>query len=30
MGSSPNPDADIAVPLAVNAVVRQTQLAPEK
>jgi outer membrane biosynthesis protein TonB len=30
MGSSPNQDADIAVPLAVNAVVRQTQLAPEK
>jgi len=29
-GSSPNQDADIAVPLAVNAVVQQTQLAPEK
>jgi outer membrane biosynthesis protein TonB len=29
-GSSPNQDADIAVPLAINAVVRQTQLAPEK
>ena len=28
--SSPNQDADIAVPLAVSAVVRQTQLAPEK
>jgi hypothetical protein len=28
-GSSPNQDADIAVPLAVNAVVKQTQLAPE-
>jgi outer membrane biosynthesis protein TonB len=28
-GSSSNQDADIAVPLAVNAVVRQTQLAPE-
>ncbi len=27
--SSPNQDADIAVPLAVNAVVKQTQLAPE-
>jgi hypothetical protein len=27
-GSSPNQDADIAVPLAVNAVVKQTQLAP--
>ena len=30
MGSSPNQDADIAVPLAVSAVVQQTQLAPEK
>jgi hypothetical protein len=30
MGSYPNQDADIAVPLAVSAVVRQTQLAPEK
>jgi len=30
MGSSSNQDADIAVPLAVSAVVRQTQLAPEK
>lgn len=29
-GSTSNQDADIAVPLAVNAVVRQTQLAPEK
>jgi outer membrane biosynthesis protein TonB len=29
-GSSSNQDADIAVPLAVSAVVRQTQLAPEK
>ena len=29
-GSSPNQDADIAVPLAINAVVQQTQLAPEK
>jgi hypothetical protein len=29
-GSSPNQDADIAVPLAVSAVVQQTQLAPEK
>ena len=29
-GSSPNQDADVAVPLAINAVVRQTQLAPEK
>jgi len=29
MGSYPNQDADIAVPLAVSAVVRQTQLAPE-
>ena len=28
-GSTSNQDADIAVPLAVNAVVRQTQLAPE-
>lgn len=28
-GSSPNQDADVAVPLAVNAVVKQTQLAPE-
>ena len=28
-GSSSNQDADIAVPLAVNAVVKQTQLAPE-
>ena len=30
MGSSMNQDANIAVPLAVSAVVRQTQLAPEK
>ena len=30
MSSSSNQDADIAVPLAINAVVRQTQLAPEK
>ena len=29
MGSYPNQDADIAVPLAVSAVVKQTQLAPE-
>ena len=29
-GSTSNQDADIAVPLAVSAVVRQTQLAPEK
>jgi hypothetical protein len=29
-GSGSNQDADIAVPLAINAVVRQTQLAPEK
>jgi len=28
-GSSPNQDADIAVPLAVDALVKQTQLAPE-
>jgi hypothetical protein len=28
-GSSSNQDADIAVPLAVSAVVKQTQLAPE-
>ena len=28
-GSSPNQDADIAIPLAVSAVVKQTQLAPE-
>lgn len=28
-GSNSNQDADIAVPLAINAVVRQTQLAPE-
>ena len=28
-GSSPNQDADVAVPLAINAVVKQTQLAPE-
>jgi hypothetical protein len=28
-GSSPNQDADVAVPLAVSAVVKQTQLAPE-
>ena len=28
-GSTSNQDADIAVPLAVNAVVKQTQLAPE-
>ena len=27
--SSPNQDADVAVPLAVSAVVKQTQLAPE-
>jgi hypothetical protein len=29
-GSSSNQDADIAVPLAINAVIKQTQLAPEK
>lgn len=28
-GSSPNQDAEVAVPLAVSAVVKQTQLAPE-
>lgn len=28
--SYPNQDADVAVPLAVSAVVKQTQLAPEK
>jgi hypothetical protein len=28
-GSGSNQDADIAVPLAVSAVVKQTQLAPE-
>jgi hypothetical protein len=29
IGSISNQDADIAVPLAINAVVKQTQLAPE-
>jgi len=29
MGSSPNQDANVAMPLAVNALVKQTQLAPE-
>ena len=29
MGSTPNQDANVAVPFAVNALVKQTQLAPE-